>query len=295
MKTVTIGIPAHNEGTNIKKVLESISQQMQTNYQLEKVIIIADGCTDDTLMQAYSLQLKKLELISLSPRQGKANALNQIINRSKSDILILLDADIQITDHNFVDKLIKPLIIERADLTSAKVLPKKGESFLSKILYISNDFKQQVYESWNQGNNIYTCHGRAIAMNRKLYSQMDYTGILADDALAFITAQRLKLKYQFAKEATVYYRLPQTIDDHEKQSSRFLQSQKQFSTTLDSKFISELYSIPPKVLIQKMFSFIFKNPVSMSMYIFLFAYLKLKSFTKNDNLLIWEIAKTSKV
>jgi glycosyltransferase involved in cell wall biosynthesis len=48
IKTLTIGISAHNEEKNISSLLESIFAQKQRNYVLENIYVVCDGCTDNT-------------------------------------------------------------------------------------------------------------------------------------------------------------------------------------------------------------------------------------------------------
>ena len=64
-QTVTIGIPAHNEAENISYLLRSILRQKQRNYKLEKIIVVCDGCTDNTedKVKQFAKKHKIVELI----------------------------------------------------------------------------------------------------------------------------------------------------------------------------------------------------------------------------------------
>jgi glycosyltransferase involved in cell wall biosynthesis len=60
--TVTIGIPAYNEEKSISNLLDSIIEQTQKDYVLEKVIVACDGCTDKT-SEVVSEYVKKYNFI----------------------------------------------------------------------------------------------------------------------------------------------------------------------------------------------------------------------------------------
>ncbi|PJE58457.1 MAG: hypothetical protein COU81_00665 [Candidatus Portnoybacteria bacterium CG10_big_fil_rev_8_21_14_0_10_36_7] len=293
--SLTVGIPAHNEEKNIHNLLTDIKKQLQTNYELKQVILVLDGSTDNTLSEAKRNDLSKLKIHQFKTRQGKSEALEFIQSHSKTDLLMLFDADVEIRDKNFINKLVEPILVKKADLTSAKIVAKRTDSIFNEILYLSNEYKQTIYQAWNEGNNLYTCHGRSICLSKKLYSKINYKGVVADDALAYVTALHLGLKYAFVKEAKVFYQLPQTFDDHAKQSVRFLKREKQFSKYFDSKFVKKQYRIPLKILVPATLQYLFYKPVNMSIYILLFIYLKILSLISGANNSKWSIAKSSKV
>jgi hypothetical protein len=131
-------------------------------------------------------------------------------------------------------------------------------------------------------------------MDKKMYSKMNYENIIADDALAFLTAKKNNLKYSYSKYAQVFYKIPKTINDHTKQSTRFMNSQKQLYKYFDTKTIDSSYKIPPILAVKTTFNYFMKEPISMIMYIVIFTYLKIRTALKNNELSIWEVARTSK-
>ncbi len=292
--TITVGIPAFNEEKNIVELLDSIEKQNRSAFSVEKILVISDGSSDNTVKSAKKNHIQKLEVIEFPKRSGKNKALEFIQKQTTTDILVLFDADVQIRDTHFIEKLIDPIINNKSNLTSASVIPIKNNTFFGKILYFSNRFKLNLYESWNMGNNLYTCHGRALAMDKKMYSKMNYENIIADDALAFLTAKKNNLKYSYSKNAQVFYRIPKTINDHTKQSTRFMNSQKQLYKYFDAKIIDSSYKIPMVLAVKTTFSYFMKEPISMIMYVFIFTYLKILTSMKNNELTVWETARTSK-
>lgn len=100
-KTVTIGIPAYDEEANIKNLLKSLLVQKGQNFILERIIVISDGSSDNTIAEAGKVKNNLIELINHKKNLGKIRIQNEILKKSKSDILIILDADVIPSGKNF--------------------------------------------------------------------------------------------------------------------------------------------------------------------------------------------------
>ena len=96
--SLTIGIPAYNEEANIKGLILSIFEQEARTYSLEKIIVVVDACTDNTLDEILKIKNGKIQLIVNNQRKGKAYGLNVITRETNSDILVHFDADILLKD-----------------------------------------------------------------------------------------------------------------------------------------------------------------------------------------------------
>ena len=110
--TLTIGIPAHNEGGNIGLLLDSILRQKHTSYSLRKIIVACDGCTDNTasVVRSYSNRFKnKIMVINDGNRLGKAMRLNQIYKKADTDLLLTLDADVVMATDMEVEKMVQKM------------------------------------------------------------------------------------------------------------------------------------------------------------------------------------------
>lgn len=91
--SVTIVIPAYNEGRVIEKC---IRQALYSKYSDFDIIVVDDGSTDDTYEKAISFTYHPLVNVLRQPNRGKAAALNAALDETQSDILICIDADSQI-------------------------------------------------------------------------------------------------------------------------------------------------------------------------------------------------------
>jgi len=98
---VSIIVPVYNEG---KVIRNSISSLLKLDYFHYEIIIVNDGSTDDTKqiaesMVGYQDGLYGKVLVSLinQPNLGKARALNAGIFYSKSDFVLCMDGDSQLS------------------------------------------------------------------------------------------------------------------------------------------------------------------------------------------------------
>jgi glycosyltransferase involved in cell wall biosynthesis len=104
---ITIGIPAYNEEVSIKRVLDSLLRQKHEMFVLDEIIVVSDGSTDETDTIVMSYKNQKIRLVKNKKRMGKNYSLNYLFKHVTSTLLVILDADVQISDTRLVSKLVK--------------------------------------------------------------------------------------------------------------------------------------------------------------------------------------------
>ncbi|AKL95316.1 glycosyl transferase, family 2 [Clostridium aceticum] len=128
---VAVIIPAYNEE---KRIVRTLTTLKEIN-PLYKIYVVDDGSTDATAEKVA--KVKDLCLIKSMKNKGKGQALKTGIKAAlaSSDIIVFLDADLQ-ESAGEVEKLIKPIVDNEADVTVAKFPPakKKGGFGLVKKL-----------------------------------------------------------------------------------------------------------------------------------------------------------------
>lgn len=117
---VSIIIPCHNHGKYLGEAIESAQLQSHSNTE---IIVVLDGCTDDSeaVANKYEVQIIKLNL-----PYGPSMARNVGVKHSKGNWLLFLDAD----------DVLHPKFIERC-LGNYKVIgsPKK-------VAIVATDYKE---------------------------------------------------------------------------------------------------------------------------------------------------------
>ncbi|NBY25611.1 MAG: glycosyltransferase [Chitinophagaceae bacterium] len=90
-------LPAHNESGNIIPIYQEINDALlQTNYNFS-ILFVDDGSTDNTLEIIKDIASKdaRVKFIELSKNFGHQNALKAGIDHCESEILIMMDCDLQ--------------------------------------------------------------------------------------------------------------------------------------------------------------------------------------------------------
>jgi cellulose synthase/poly-beta-1,6-N-acetylglucosamine synthase-like glycosyltransferase len=106
-KKISFLIAAHNEEKIIGGTLDHLLHLAYPNYE---IIIGLDGCTDNTekIVKEYAKKSKKISYYSLNLRKGKPAVINNIIKKSKGEIIIINDADwiLKVKEKNGLKKMI---------------------------------------------------------------------------------------------------------------------------------------------------------------------------------------------
>ena len=96
--TLAVLVPAHNESHHLKPTLKAIRQQLGPN---DRLVVVADNCTDDTANVARMCNAEVLERMNDHLR-GKGYALAfgiDHLRRAPPDVVAIVDADCLLSDH----------------------------------------------------------------------------------------------------------------------------------------------------------------------------------------------------
>jgi cellulose synthase/poly-beta-1,6-N-acetylglucosamine synthase-like glycosyltransferase len=265
---VSIGTTALNEEQNIKRFLDSVCVQKQDSISIKEIIVISDGSTDATVDIVQKHEDSRLKVIIGEKRQGKPSRLNQLLKLFKGDVLVCLDADTILKNKLVVERLVKPLIKDRAiGLIGGNPQPLPAETFLEGA--VNNYFyaRDQLREESKFEKTAHAAHGRIMAFSRRFANRLHLPeNILGDDVYSFLQCKKLGLKFYHEKKAIVWYRSPQNWKDYATQATRFLAGGKQLYRYFNSKEVDKAFRIPKPVLRKQMLLQLKKNPLG---YIFL--------------------------
>jgi glycosyltransferase involved in cell wall biosynthesis len=293
--TVTIGIPAFNEEANIASLLNAIMNQKEESFVIERIIVANDASSDSTYSKVKKMKSvdDRISIIRGCKRLGKTKRLNQIYRKATSDVLVTLDADIVIKDGQFIKNLILPIMEKDADLVSNRLEPLAPTNFIEKVLYVSISFKNDM-EELNGGDNLYSCHGTSRAFSKKLYSKFQPPNIVSEDAYSYLFAKKMGFKYYYTNKAVTYFKLPDNVSDHSKQSVRFFRGQGELGKHFDKDFVKEHHKIPVILLLNLILKYTVKHPGEVFTYIFFVASMRVKSVFSSSQSVRWSVAESTR-
>jgi glycosyltransferase involved in cell wall biosynthesis len=118
-RTLSIVIPAYNEGNTIHRILDKIQAVKLTDNIDKQVIIVNDCSTDHTedAIKKYIVENPCLSIVYLSHEinRGKGAALHTGISRATGEYVVIQDADLEYDPQEYND-LLKPILKGFADV-----------------------------------------------------------------------------------------------------------------------------------------------------------------------------------
>lgn len=296
--SLTIGISAHNESLNIQHVLQMLLSQTASFYHLEQIIVMCDGCTDDTEEKALAVAVKHplISVINDHKRFGKPERLNQIYRLNISDILITIDADVTLGNQYVIDELVRHFDDPGVGLVSTNNRPFSAGTLTEKMLNTWEELWYEIRKDVNGGDNIHNVHGACLAMRKSVVEGLTYpAGTIANAQYAYLWVKSKGLGYYFAKEATLFYYSPDNLKDYLIQKGRYgdnkVRNEEEFGREIDC-----WYRIPQAKKYTAIIKMFFHRPLLVSFaflfHVWLRKFVRTRSSVQKEG--IWQIASSSK-
>lgn len=169
METLSIVIPAKNESANLPRLLTALRKQ---TVQPQEVIVADAQSTDDTGKLASKLGAKVVEggMPGVGRNRGAAVA--------KGELILFLDADVTIKDHDFIRKAVKEFEERELDIASVNLYVTDGKIYDKVCHDFCNLYVRMWGEIWPHG------HGCCMLVKRALHERIggfDEKAMLSED------------------------------------------------------------------------------------------------------------------
>ncbi|TYB79233.1 glycosyltransferase [Bizionia myxarmorum] len=169
LPTVTIIVPAYNEG---KQVWDTLMSLANSDYPHDKIQLLAidDGSLDDTwdwMVDAKKILGKRVEILQQPENKGKRHALYRGFNLGTGDVFVTVDSDSVVTPET-LRNLVSPFITDEkcgAVAGNIRVLNNK-KAMLPKMLDVSFVMSFEFVRSAESTLNSVLCTPGALAAYR---------------------------------------------------------------------------------------------------------------------------------
>ena len=118
-ETLSIVIPAYNEGRTIHLILDKV-KQVQLLNGIKKEVIIVNDCSKDNTVDAVNRYMQSnpelnIQFYSHEVNQGKGAALRDGFKLCTGNVIIIQDADLEYDPDDY-PSLLQPIIENKADV-----------------------------------------------------------------------------------------------------------------------------------------------------------------------------------
>lgn len=296
--TIIIAIPAYNEEANISNILHVLLHQKVKKIRIKEIVVYSDASTDNMNKQVTEFG-RKYPIVRLKKgkiRRGKYFRLNQIFKDCKADILVILDADVNLVGNNFLQTLCSILIKDsKAQMVAGRNTLLQPKNFVGKIIYAQQMIWEYVCSSIPNKDNAFNFYGTATAYKGSFVRKLRIPEVILDPHLyIYLSAKKLNgFRYCFEAEALQW--CISTIEDLKKFMRRSIGKR---DKKLEAMFGSEaviVYSVNWKHKIVGFLKALATSPFYTMLALLLQVYVtRIYSPKRINKSAVWEIVKSSK-
>lgn len=209
----SVGVMAYNEEMNIRRTLHAILEQESQRTCVEEVIVVASGCTDDTVSIVREIMRTdaRVQVIVQERREGKASAINLFLQRAHSPLLALVGADI-IPEKDSLERLCASFADATVGMVGGRPVPVNDQDTFTghaaHLLWRLHDTVSRRAPKL----------GEVVAFRNIVHAIPTHTAVDELSLQAIIARRGLRMLY--VPEAVVYNKGPMSIRDFLKQRRR---------------------------------------------------------------------------
>ncbi len=112
--SISICVPAYNEGKNIEQILNALLVQETKQIIINKIIVVSSASNDntDSIVEQFTQKYPQVILIRQQQRRGKASAINACLGIITDEIVVIESAD-TVPDQNCIENLCLPFLYDK--------------------------------------------------------------------------------------------------------------------------------------------------------------------------------------
>ena len=204
LPTVSVIIPTYNEASVIRQKLENVAQLDYPRDKLE-VIVVDSASTDQTgdIVNQFAEQHHRdlnLVLVKQPFRRGKSEAINEALRRTRSEVMVLTDADVAFPPSS-VQKLVRRLDGSEVAAVSGVEVPVGTKSFLTGIEADYRRVYTAIRMAEAQTDTPFMCESELSAYRREILEPLR-PGTVCDDVELTVCIRSKGFKAVYAPEVS---------------------------------------------------------------------------------------------
>lgn len=217
MFLLTILVPTFNRCQSLARLLRSLGASVELELKAIEVLVIDNGCTDQTaaMLQAWQLAEQGLRVRGLTEsRKGKAAALNTGLRESRGEIVLVLDDDVTAAP----DCLARHLEAHRAtgfDAVQGKILPGIDADGRSADMSRLGEYNIPYIDYGNEIHPLRGLTGTNMSFKREVYEKVGFFDMrlgpgaagFSEDTEYSIRIRKAGFKIGYTPHAVVYHEL----------------------------------------------------------------------------------------
>ncbi|MCH6197998.1 glycosyltransferase [Aquiflexum sp. LQ15W] len=241
---VTVVIAAHNERTNLKKIIPLLFQQDYPNFD---IMVINDRSYDGTkkvleqLMAIYPRLRTVTVTYTPSHVTSKKYALTLGIKVAKNDVLLLTDADCRPKTDKWIELMTAPVRVKGKDFALGFSQYESKNGFLNKWIQLETIWTAIQYFSfaiWKSpfmgvGRNL--CYRRSFFMSKKAFKGLWHIECGDDDLFVNLHADSSNVAVVVDPDSMTYSVPKSTWEEYFIQKKRHFHAGKYYSTSNKQK------------------------------------------------------------
>lgn len=205
--SISIIIAFRNEEKYLKALIQSLKQ---LTYKNVEIILVNDHSDDDSCQIINDNQFESLNLVHLpGSLTGKKSAITYGIENSKSDYILITDADC-VVPTSWVEVMLQELIDNKRDWQAGPIKYEYGKGFFNFFQRLESVYLVMISGFTMNINKPTTCNGANIIFKKSVFLEAEgYQGLMqtpsGDDEMLMqkLSAKGYQLGYCTNKDAVI--------------------------------------------------------------------------------------------
>jgi glycosyltransferase involved in cell wall biosynthesis len=138
---LSVIVPAYREAQRIAQNLRRLLNELENLGISYEVIVVSDGNTDDTVLQAESVVSPRIKVVQYNVNMGKGYALRCGVSRSSGELITFIDADMELDP-----RYIKPFLAVMDGFDCDAVIGSKRHPMSNVHYPLFRRFQSTIYQ-----------------------------------------------------------------------------------------------------------------------------------------------------